>query len=773
MAIGYVGQLVYQVAPREPATWPHQVGRIPSRAQSFQRRAEIERLRTAGDDGGTVVFGHVLTGMGGVGKTQLAADLARTAWGDGSLDVLLWISAGSRAAVVTGYAQAGAELCQATPDAPEQAALTFLAWLTPKAGARPCRWLIVLDDVADPDDMRGLWPPDSPYGRTLVTTRRRDAALTGEGRRRIEVGLFTPAEAVAHLAASLHVHDRNEPADQLAALASDLGYLPLALAQAAAYLIDSGDDIASYRDLLADRTTKLADTAPDRLPDDQALPLAAAWSLSLDRANSLRPVGLARPMLQLAALLDPNGIPESVLTSEIARAHLACHVSPPDSARWDEPPGFNRWDESSGLAYWDPDPMPITLREAVGALRGLHRLHLIDHDRDSPHRAMRVHQLIQHATRDAIPPTDYDWSADPAIQFDSVAAAAADALLAAWPAGERDTDLAQALRAGTVALASHAEEILYDTRVHPVLWRAGESLGNSGQVAAAIEHYRHLAITADRYLRVDHFDTLTIRHNLARWQGEAGDAAGAAAATAEILEHMVRVRGEDSLDTLITRKNLAGWRGEAGDVAGAVVELEALLADCLRVLGKDNDDVTLSTRNHLAIWRGEAGDVAGAVAELEALLADRIRVLGEDHPHTLATRSNLAHWRGLVGDGGVVELEALLAARIRVLGEDHPETLTSRSNLANWRGRTGDVAGAVVELEALLAARIRVLGVDHPHTFMTQHNLAYLRGAAGEVAGATAAIAVLLEHMVQVLGEDHPDLGTVRNSLAYWEARRH
>ncbi|MFF9089878.1 NB-ARC domain-containing protein [Streptomyces sp. NPDC014991] len=255
--------------PREPAPWPHPVGVIPSRAQCFQQRAEADRLRAVIDQGGTAVLCQVLSGMGGVGKTQLAAGYARTAWDTGSLDVMVWITANSRSSVVAAYAQAGVELCCADPDDPPQAARTFLAWLTPKPGQRPCRWLIILDDVADPADLQRLWPPTSPHGRTLLTTRRRDAALSGEGRRLVEVGRFTKAQAVHYLTTSLAAHGRTEPSDQLTALAADLGHLPLALAQAAAYLIDSRDSAASYRNLLADEeATVLADLAPDALPDE-------------------------------------------------------------------------------------------------------------------------------------------------------------------------------------------------------------------------------------------------------------------------------------------------------------------------------------------------------------------------------------------------------------------------------------------------------------------------------------------------------------------------
>jgi hypothetical protein len=710
---GYIGELtlVHQRTPRAPAPWPHQVGVLPSRAQSFQDRAEAERLRAATADGGTTVLSQVLTGMGGVGKTQLAADYARTAWDDGSgdqLDVLLWITASTRLAVVTGYAQAGVELCRADPDDPEQAARTFLAWLTPKSGATPCRWLIILDDVADPDDLRHLWPPTSRHGRTLVTTRRRDAALTGEDRHRIDVGLFTETEAVAYLTRSLAAHHRQEPPSQLTALAHDLGRLPLALSQAVAYLIDSGKDTATYRKLLADRTTTLADTAPDRLPDDQAAPLAATWSLSLERADTISPVGLARPMLHLIALLDPNGIPQTVLTGGPSLAHLAQHRSGTSPAHtW----GWRWWPikRRSALA-------PAAPEEAVGALRALHRLSLVDHTPNTPHQAVRVHQLIQRTTRDTLTPD----------QHDQLARTAANALLAAWPKIERDIALAQTLRANTTALTTHAEQALYRPDAHAVLYRSGTSLGEAGQAIAARDHCQILTSSTTSRLGPKHPDTLAARNNLAHWRGEAGDAAGAATATAAVLDDQIRVLGPDHPDTLTTRHNLARWRGGAGDAAGAATALAALLDDSIRVLGPDHPD-TLTTRNNLARWRGEAGDAAGAATATAALLDDQIRVLGPDHPDTLTTRHNLAHWRGGAGDaaGAATALAALLDDSIRVLGPDHPDTLTTRHNLAHWQGKAGDAAGAATALAALLNDSIRVLGPDHPDTLTTRHNLAH------------------------------------------------
>jgi hypothetical protein len=658
------GDVNFQAAARRPADLPHQVGLVPSRALSFQDRAEAGRLRAAMDGGGTGVLCQVLTGMGGVGKTQLAADFAHRAWDERAVEVLVWVTATSRDAVVAAYAQAGEELCGADASEPERAAAVFLAWLR----AREHRWQVVLDDVADPADLTGLWPPDSPTGRTLVTTRRRDAALSGQGRRRIDVGVFTPEESAAYLSGALAAHDRTEPDDQLAALAEELGWLPLALSQAAAYLVDQALSVADYRVLLADRTCTLdhALPTPGGLPDGQHHPVTGAWSLSVDLADRQGLPGLARRLLELTAVLDPNGIPEIVLTSRPART-------------WCATPSGQQ--QAPGLRWWQRRVAVVTAvsgEQVHQALRVLHRLSLIDHTPGTPHRAVRVHALIQRTTRDTLTPD----------QHTAAVQAAADALLAAWPDIERDTGLAQALRANTTILAEHAEPTgsLHRPHAHTVLYRYGNSLGESGYFLPAADHFRQLSQTTRHHLDPDHPNALTARQSLIRWQGAAGDPAGAAAACAELLDDQLRVLGPDHPHPLTTRHNLAWWRGEAGDPAGAAAACAELLDDRLRVLGPDHPH-TLATRHSLAWWRGEAGDAAGAVEAYAQLLADRLRVLGPDHITTLATRSYLARWQGTAGDpAGAAEAYAeLLDDLVRVLGPDHPETLFIRDYLAHWR----------------------------------------------------------------------------------------
>jgi hypothetical protein len=734
---------------REPVPWPHQVGVLPREAAAFQRRDETDQLRAALTNSGTAVLCQVLRGTGGVGKTQLAAHYARQAWIGDELDVLVWVSASSRPAIVSAFAQAAEELLALEPGDPERSAEAFLRWLEPKpSGSEPvCRWLVVLDDVTDPADVIGLWPAKNLYGRTVVTTRRRDAALPGH---RIDLGVFTPDQAVAYLVDFLAEHGRHDDPDELRALAQDLGYLPLALSQAAAYIVDADIPVGcsrcthqqcpSYRRRLADRATSLGSMLPEpgTLPDDQNTTVSAAWSLSIERADNLNPAGLARPTLQFAAVLDPNGIPQRALTSGPARTYLAQHRTKAASEQ-------STVDEVTEMDVW-------------GALRALHRLSLIDHDPESPQQSVRVHQLIQRATRDTLGPQEHR----------QIVRAAGDALLEGWP--DPHLPLAQTLRANAQVLIHCAGDALFgENEHHHVLMHVGVSLSKAGQFTAAVRHFQDLVDRARALLGPDHPETLLARDNLAANRGEAGDARGAVEALADLLTDRLRVQGPDHSDTLDTRYGLARWRGEAGDAAGAAEAYAELLTDRLRIQGPDHSD-TLDTRIALARWRGEAGDAAGAAEAFAELLTDLLRIHGPDHPSTLDTRHKFAEWRGHAGDaaGAAEALAELLADRVRAVGPDHPEALNDRFCLAHWRGEAGNAAGAAEDLAELLTDRLRILGPDHVDTLRARFGLARWRGEAGDAAGAVEGFAELLTERLRILGPDHRDTLSARYWLARW-----
>ena len=156
-------------------------------------------------------------------------------WRSREVDLLAWVPAASRDAVITGYAQALAAAGGPGAGAdPDTAAASFLGWLA--TTSQP--WLVVLDDLADAADLDGLWPRGAA-GMVLVTTRLPADAVSAPGRSILEIGPFSPREALSYLSARL-TEDAGMRAGALD-LAADLGYLPLGLAQAAAVIADTGD----------------------------------------------------------------------------------------------------------------------------------------------------------------------------------------------------------------------------------------------------------------------------------------------------------------------------------------------------------------------------------------------------------------------------------------------------------------------------------------------------------------------------------------------------
>ncbi|MFD6950691.1 GTP-binding protein [Nocardiopsis sp. TSRI0078] len=732
-------------APVTEPDWPIVVGVLPNEADHFQERDLTDRIGHVAQAPPGGVLGQVLTGMGGAGKTQLAAHHARALLAGKQVDLVVWVPAAERSSISQTYADAARQVLSVHVDEdPERAAHQFLTWLQ----NTDRRWLVVLDNLDVPGHAGGLWPPSAtpsaadasePQGRLVVTTRRTDTALTGQGRTFIDVGTYTPQESLAYLATALRDLPRPLDAAELAALADELGHLPLALSHAAAYIRDrrSGMTCDSYRALLQDRRRTLERVFPEgeSLPDDGSRTVAATWAVSVEHANALAPAGLARPMMRLVSVLDPTGIPVSALTSEPVLDHL--HRARPDG------------------------PRP-TAQDADDALSALARLHLVTRTGFGHDAVVGAHRLVQRATRDH-PATGTDRD---------TAHTAAEALLSVWPVRVHASSLGQRLRANASALYEHAQECLWDGGAHRVLFVLGQSLGRSGALSQATAWFESLVEAAGLRLGPRHPDSLAARHELVLWRGMAGEATDAARAFRDLVDEMTRALGPDHPQTLVTRVQSARWRGRAGALPDAGEELEAFLPDLLRRLGPDHPEA-LAARGHLASLRGRAGDTRAAFEAYRSLIADHRRVLGPDHPSTMVIRSQTARWRGRAGDvdGAIGEFEVLLPDQLRLLGPGHPDTLSTRGQIAEWRGAAGDHAGALDGLGRLLPDQVRHLGSDHPHVLTTRHSLARFRGEAGDPVRAAEDIEALLPDQLRVLGPEHPKTHQIRSDLEFWRRK--
>ncbi len=684
-----------------------------------------------------------LSASGGTGKTQLAAALAHQLWDSRGVDLLTWVKASNRNAILTGYALTLAELGATDPgDDLPTAAQRFLAWLS----RTERRWLVVLDDLADPADLEGLWPAGTD-GRVVVTARQ-GGTLAAPNRRIAPVPAFSTREALAYLSARLATDpgQRTEALD----LAHDLDCLPLGLAHATAALLCTGASCRDYRGWYHDRKRRMsAISGPPGGPDatgltgrDPSTPdpsgpaldyatlghTGVTWSLAMDLADQIPPADFARPALVLAALLDPAGIPGVVFTSPAACGYLTGHPA-----------------------------MPAEPAQARDAVHSLARAGLVTINPASTTRTVQVHPAIQAMTRGIIPAPDLGLAVR----------CAADALMQSWPADPVPARLAQALRDCTISLRECSGDLLWAPETHPVLAQAGRSLDSDEISGPGLAYWQEMLETSTRVLGADHIQTFRCRDGLASTYEAAGRLDEAIGVHQHTLAERQRDLGTDHPDTLMSCGHLARAYAAAGRHADALPMYERVVADREWVLGARHPD-TLSARGDLAGAYLAAGRPEQALPLYQQTLADLERGLGPTHPDTLTARAGLAQAYHTVGQlkQAVPMYERTLVDREKAQGPDHPDSLGARADLAYAYRTAGRMKQALPQYERVVADRERVLGSYHPDTMTARGNLANAYLAAGRIKDAIPTYERTLADREMAQGADDMDTMTARGNLA-------
>ena len=616
--------------PSEVAAPPGLIN-LPVRPHLFIGREEVLADLQAALTAGTGVVAVAVVGLGGIGKSTLAARYAAACSGDHAM--VWWIAADTPAAIEAGLAALAVAvqpvLSRALPlDALREWALQWLA----------CHdgWLLVLDNVNDPADVAPLTGRVGS-GRFLITSR-------------LATGWHAITSSVVHL----DVHSVNEAvelltrvaprgADGAGELCAELGCLPLAVEQAGAYLAETAISPRAYLALLAGYPATMFESAA--AGGDTGRTIARIWRVTLDR---LADYPLTGQILRILAWYAPDPIP---------RALLDALADPPEVHQ-----AVGRLAAYSMLAAGAD--MTITVHRLVQAVARTP-------DAADPHRAPT---LIDDARTQATTVLD---GAIPPAWADTVT----------WPTW-------RILLPHIDALADHAPAATDAATIAHLLNRTGLFFDNQGTPARAIRFLDRALAGRRRVLGEDHPDTLASRNNLAGAYESAGDLDRAIPLYEQTLADSVRVLGEDHRNTLASRNNLAGAHESAGDLDRAIPLFEQTLADSVRVLGEDHRN-TLGSRNNLAGAYESAGDLDRAIPLYEQTLANSVRVLGEDHRNTLVFRSNLAGAYRAAGDldRAIPLYEQTLANSVRVLGEDHRNTLISRSDLAGAYRAAGTWTG--------------------------------------------------------------------------------
>ncbi|MFF0855864.1 tetratricopeptide repeat protein [Streptomyces sp. NPDC003280] len=708
--------------PAEAVRWAREVeappgaGNLPGSASGVfvGRQDELAELRRLLADQGEAAVTQVsgvraIHGLGGIGKSTLALHYAHTY--RRTYTLVWWVNAASTEQIVASLAALAVRLCPqwATTVGVQERAAWAMLWLQWHPG-----WLLVFDNVEEPADLRH-YLGTLPDGHHLATSR------TATGWHTIAptmpLGLLG-AEAAVDLLCTLAFGEGHAPTPAqrrgAADLAADLGYLPLALEQAGAYLFETGTSPADYRQMLG----RVMDAAAGGIAPERTI--ARIWHHTLTAVQGRNPQAVI--LLNSMAWLAPEGIPRTL------------------------------------LAPLCPDP--LTLGQALGAL---YAYNMIAYSADR--QAINVHRLVQTVLRhqsadsDGYPPGRRD--AEHLIQQ-------------GMPDQDTDTLQWERLLPHVIAVAdstpAHSPASTdtadaYSATAH-YLYHQGRDAHTIPLRTAALAEY-------EQVLGDTHPDTLTSRNNLAYAYQEAGDLERAIPLHEATLAQCEQILGDTHPQTLTSRSSLASAYQAAGDLERAIPLHEATLAQCEQTLG-DTHPQTLTSRISLASAYQAAGDLERAIPLHEATLAQREQTLGDTHPHTLTSRNNLATAYQAAGElpSAIPLYEATLAQREQTLGDTHPDTLAIRNNLAVAYQEAGDLERAIPLHEATLAQCEQILGDTHPHTLTSRISLAYAYQGAGDLERAIPLHEATLAQCEQILGDTHPQTLTSRNNLAgaYQEA---
>ncbi|MCB1057234.1 MAG: tetratricopeptide repeat protein, partial [Acidobacteria bacterium] len=612
-----------------------------------------------------------LQGLGGVGKTQLATEYTYRYAGD--YELVWWVRSEEPATLSGDLAQLATVVGLPEADVPTRVELVR-RYLEGRTG-----WLLVFDNVNQPGDLRDILPRGG--GHVLITSRRQDWAGTA---RAFDVRPFSPEEAVAYFAerAGTDRTDTESSEAAAAALAEDLGYLPLALSQAASYMQQTGLSTQAYRDLFQTRRAELLHRGASLDHD----PVAVTWKVSFEELERDSPAASA--LLRLCAFLAPGDIPLELL--EAGAEHL-------------------------------PEPLseivtnPLDLRDAIGAAA---RLSLLEPASDS----LSIHRLVQAALRGDLSSEDRGLWAGAAVTIVNRAFRYDQNDLASWPYSTR-------LMPHGIAAAGHAEGAgVALEAMSELLNNTGLFLKQRGDLDPALDHLERSLRMAEAVFGEDHPEVAIRASNIALILQDQGDLDGALAYAQRALKLDEKVFGKNHFEVAIDANNIALILKDQGDLDGALAYAQRALKLDEGVFGEDHPNVARDA-NNIAMILKDQGELGGALTYAKRGLKIDEDAFGENHPKVAIRANNIAMILQDQGDldGALRYAQRALQIDVNVFGENHPKVAIRANNIATILRDQGDLDGALGYLERALEVLEATYRPENPTTTLAAKNLDILK----------------------------------------------
>jgi tetratricopeptide (TPR) repeat protein len=679
-----------------------------ARALKSNRAMTISQVETA-----------AATGLGGIGKTQLASEFVHR-YGQFFEGGVFWLSFDNAEAVPAEIAACGdVGALDLRPDfgsrpLDERVKLVQAAWQTPVPR------LLVFDNCEDPA-LLAKWRPSSGGCRVLVTSRRGDWEVA-LGVQSLALGVLARPESLSLL--QKHTPDADKTV--LDAIAEELGDLPLALHLAGRYLrhyrrsITPDLYLGQLRDPLLLHHSSMQGEGIS--PTGHVQHVGRTFALSYDRLDPANEIdALARRLLVHAAHFAPG-----------------------------EPIWYKLLVRTLGVDADDPEAS----MEADRAFQRLIDVGLVETEQNN---LFRMHRLVAKFVRDvARDEVEATQKAVEAVVFEETVRqnkAVHPLPLLSWQLHLRSVvDVAKA--------REDAESARLCSELGRHLWQISDFQG------ALPYHEKALAIR-EAIFGETHPETAESLVSIGRVLRELGRSAETKPYFERSLEIRMSLFGKYHRDTAESLENLGRCLYELGDPAGALTYIESALEIVQTILGRQNE-LAAEYHNNIGLCLAVMGDRVAAIEHYEQALAINEAVLGSEHPHVAVNCHNL----GLVLcnldklDEAQTYLERALAIRRQAYGDQHRDTAISANAMALLRYYQWQLAEAQQLAEQSLDRFVKLLGESHVRTSYGYRVLGKILHRQGETESAKIYLQKAFNIRQQALGQDHHLTKEVSHDLA-------
>ncbi|KAH8811167.1 putative kinesin light chain [Xylogone sp. PMI_703] len=533
-----------------------------------------------------------IAGLGGVGKTQIALELAYRVRDKRPECSIFWIVSTSIEVIEQAFLKMS-ELLGLQDVSPTAAKARVKQHLSSETA---CPWFLIIDNADDMD----MWMtsdssspalkqflPYSKHGFILFTTRNRQLATKLVGPNVINVPEMDDEKATELLKASLiHKHLVNDHGITVALL-HQLSCLPLAIIQAASYINEMGTSLQE------NETVELLsqDFEDDWRYEETKNPVAATWLISFHQIRKSDP--LAAEYLSLMSCIDPRDIPRSIL-----------------------PPHNSKIKQENALG----------LLKAYSFVTGQTDGHLLS-----------IHRLVHLATR--------NWLRNEGT-LDHWTVRTGKRLREVFPSNAHENRILWREYLRHTHFILQSKEFQSDSQDREQLsFKVATCLYSDGRYYEAQGLFEWLVEKSASDLGQDCQETLTRLAWVASTFWNQGRWTEAEKLEVQVIETRKTVLGPDHPNTLTSMANLASTFWNQGRWTEAEKLNMQVIETRKTVLGPDHPNTLTSMWNLSHTWKKQGRD-RDALVLLEACVQLQRQKLGLNHPDTVSATANLDEWRG-------------------------------------------------------------------------------------------------------------------------------